>query len=600
MKFKLKPRKYGILDFVRIPFQCEPLGTVALGTQKLLTALSAVYQVLFTARFIDSSIALVKGIGSVNSVITWLLLLILCAGWRRVSFNIGMIFVQKTQINVNQKLSEEFTDKKAKLSYYQIENSKTWELINRVCSNKDRSIFYMLSYLYNFMLCIIRITGVLTIIFTQVWWVAILIGIFCIPLILQSAKGGNTTYSAFKKASEFERRHKYLSEVLSSRESVNERALFGYSEHINENWYKQYEASRKTNMDAEIKWTLHSRGGSAVASVLSTLIILLLINPTISGQITIGMFIALVGGVYELIDLMGKDITSSVFGLTRSYQYMKDIETFANLEETKGSTDIPEPAFETFEGLEFRNVSFKYPGTDTYILKDLSLKFKHGVHYAFVGVNGAGKTTITKLIMGLYDNYEGQILINSRDIRTLSQAQLKSAYSGVFQDFAKYYVTVAQNILLGDVRNVDNKEAWDKMIKITRAINIHDAIMDLPKGYDTNLGKIEEDGVDLSGGQWQRVVMARALMSPSPILILDEPTAALDPISESQLYEQFEKISKGRTTVFISHRLGSTKIADEILVMENGEIAEKGSHEELISLNGIYAGMYESQRSWYE
>jgi len=600
MKFKLKPRKYGIFDFLAIPFQCEPFGMVALGIQKLLTALASIFQVVVTAGFIDSAISAVKDKSNINSVVQWLLLLILCAGWRRISFNIGFVFTQKIQTFTEKNLSEAYADKKARLVYSHIENTKTWELLNRVCNNKERIVYDMLQATYNLILYIIRIVGVLIIIYTQVWWVAILVGVLCVPLIVQSLKNGKKTYSAFKKASEYERRHKYLSEVLSSRDAVNERTLFDYSDHINKDWYEQYEQSRKINMNAEIRWTSSIRAGSAVTCVLSTIIILFLISPTISGQITIGMFIALVSGVYELINLMGWEMARTVYKLSSSYQNMKDLTEFANLEETEGVTDLPEPAFETFEGLEFRNVSFKYPGTDTYILKDLSLIFKPGVHYAFVGINGAGKTTITKLIMGLYDNYEGQILINSKDVRTLTQAQLKSVYSGIFQDFAKYYVTVAQNILLGDVGSMDKEEAWERMIKLTTALNIHDSIMELPKGYASELGKLEENGVDLSGGQWQRVVMARALMSQSPILILDEPTAALDPIGESQLYEQFEKISRGRTTVFISHRLGSTKIADEIFVMDNGKIAEKGSHEVLMNLNGIYARMYESQRSWYE
>jgi len=600
MKFVLKPRKYGVLDFVRIPFICEPIGTIALGTQKLLTALASVFLVIVTSNFIDTAISSVKGEADPKDVIIWLILLIICAGWRRVSFSIGMAFLDKVQINTRKQLSQAFTDKRARLSYAHIENPKTWELINRVCKVSYGLVFSMLSQSFNIMLYVVRIIGVLIIIYTKVWWVACLIGIFCIPVIFVSLSSGNKSYSAYKKASEYERRYTYLSEVLSGRDSVNERTLFEYSDYVNDKWYEQFELARKTNVSATIKWTLSSGGGGALTSILSTAIILFLVQPTISGQISIGSFIALVGGVYELIDIMGRDMTKTVFRISRSYQYMKDLTEFANLDETPDATEMPAPVCEPFESLEFRNVTFKYPGTDRYILKDLSLEIKKGIHYAFVGVNGAGKTTITKLIMGLYDNYDGQILINSKDIRTFTKPQLISFFSCVFQDFAKYHITIGQNIMIGDVRNMDTDESRDKMIKICEALDIHDAIMGLTNGYETHLGKIQDDGIDVSGGQWQRIVMARALMSPAPILILDEPTAALDPISESQLYEQFEKISKDRTTIFISHRLGSTKIADEILVMDNGKIVEKGSHEELMSMNGIYAKMYDSQRSWYE
>ena len=173
-------------------------------------------------------------------------------------------------------------------------------------------------------------------------------------------------------------------------------------------------------------------------------------------------------------------------------------------------------------------------------------------------------------------------------------------FSGVYQDFAQYSISVADNIKLGSVRQMDTPEADRKMRQIVEKLDLQEEIESLPKQYDTPLGRLTPDSVDLSGGQWQRVAMARALMSPSPIQILDEPTAALDPISESRLYEQFGEISKGRTTIFISHRLGSTSLADEIFVLKNGGVFEAGTHQELMTRRGLYAEMYESQRSWYQ
>ena len=183
-----------------------------------------------------------------------------------------------------------------------------------------------------------------------------------------------------------------------------------------------------------------------------------------------------------------------------------------------------------------------------------------------------GKTTIIKLMTGLYDQYEGEILVNGRELSTYTAPEVKAMFSGVYQDFAQYSISVADNIKLGSVRQMDTPEADRKMRQIVEKLDLQEEIESLPKQYDTPLGRLTPDSVDLSGGQWQRVAMARALMSPSPIQILDEPTAALDPISESRLYEQFGEISKGRTTIFISHRLGSTSLADEIFVLKNGGV----------------------------
>ena len=216
-----------------------------------------------------------------------------------------------------------------------------------------------------------------------------------------------------------------------------------------------------------------------------------------------------------------------------------------------------------------------------------------------MGVNGAGKTTITKLVTGLYDEFEGDILINGKNIKEYRQSELKSLCSVVYQDFAKYFISLKDNIAIGNINSMNQKGSENDIKDSMKIMGLEEVAEKLPKGWDTPLGKIKSGGLDLSGGQWQRVGMARAIVGNAPIKILDEPTAALDPISESHIYEEFEQISRGGTTIFISHRLGSTKLADEIFVIDHGSVAESGSHSELMKLDGIYANMYESQRSWY-
>jgi len=211
-----------------------------------------------------------------------------------------------------------------------------------------------------------------------------------------------------------------------------------------------------------------------------------------------------------------------------------------------------------------------------------------------VGVNGAGKTTLTKLLTGLYGQYEGEILLNGRDLRSYSQSELKSLYSLAYQDFARYFVSLKDTIALGWP---DREARLDATI---HQVGLDDAVTELPKGANTPLGKILDEGTDISGGQWQRVAIARALVSPAPVRILDEPTAALDPISESDIYHEFKRMSQGVTTLFISHRLGSTLLADRIFVIGEGRVLEQGDHEELMALHGLYAEMYEAQRSWYQ
>jgi ATP-binding cassette subfamily B protein len=286
-------------------------------------------------------------------------------------------------------------------------------------------------------------------------------------------------------------------------------------------------------------------------------------------------------------------MTQALENISRVGEYMKDLTEFAAMSQTKDALTEPDANPLAFDSLEFRNVSFRYPGSERLVLDGLSFKLEAGRHYAFVGKNGAGKTTITKLLTGLFTQYEGEILINGKELREYPASTVKALFSVVYQDFARYYIRLKDNITLGDVHRKGNEQ------QAAHLAGLDETVSSLNLGLDTPLGKIMAGGQDLSGGQWQRVAIARSLNSRAPVKMLDEPTSALDPISESLLYRDFEKLMLGKTTVFVSHRLGSTKLADEILVIDSGRIIERGTHEVLMAANGAYAGMFEAQRGWY-
>lgn len=410
-------------------------------------------------------------------------------------------------------------------------------------------------------------------------------------------KGGKATYKASVEAEKHMRRANYLQSLLQSRENVEERALFGYVDSVNEKWLGKYEESRIINTKVRLKYFIRMKGSSLITVFLSIAITGVLLAPLSQGIITVGMFMGLVIGTLNLIQMMSWQLSWTMSELARNREYLKDLTKFSELSETDGALELPvDKNSVVFENIEFRNVSFKYPGTDRYILKNFNLRLEKDLHYAFVGINGAGKTTVTKLLTGLYDNYEGEILLNGRELRTYSQAELKALFAVVYQDFAKYYIPLKDNIALGNVLNFNDQEVQ----QVASIIGLDEEVKDLPMGYDTPLGKIIEGGVDLSGGQWQKVAIARALYNPAQIRILDEPTAALDPVAESNIYEMFGRISKGKSTIFITHRLGAAKLADQIIVIDDGQVKEQGTHDELLKLGGIYAEMFEAQRSWYK
>ena len=247
-------------------------------------------------------------------------------------------------------------------------------------------------------------------------------------------------------------------------------------------------------------------------------------------------------------------------------------------------------------GIEFRNVSFKYPATDKWILRDVSFEVPARSKVAIVGENGAGKTTLVKLLARLYDPVEGGILLDGRDLREYDLGGVRSDVAVVFQDFFRYDLSAADNVGFGEVRALDDR---DRIQAAAKQAGAHDIIEALPKGYDTVLGRTFDEGVDLSGGEWQHLAISRAFLSDAQILILDEPTAALDAFREHRLYEQVAELSANKTVVFISHRFSTVRMADLIVVVEDGEVTELGDHGTLIEHNGKYAAMFNTQAARY-
>ena len=551
------------------------------------------------SKFYRYALRVAQGQAGIETAIPWLIYMILIIIWKRMGYSLGRVATRKLEIEAEAQMTTEAVKKRSRLHYSLIEDKESWELVNRVSGQIAKNTWYMLQWTCNFLNAAVKIIGIFLILFTLLWWMGLAMLAASAILILLSMKSGGKVYKAFQEAAVYQRRSDYLGEVLTSRESVNERTLFRYTDHVNNEWRKQRDEMNRINLQAEKQKEKMVARSSLLTNLVSIVMIVLLSLGLTSG-LTIGTFIALAKAIFDLVTIMSGDVSRSIVIMTNSVAYLKDLTKFANMRETEGTNDLPAPIPIPFATLEFQHVTFTYPGAEEPVLKDLSFRMEAGKHYAFVGENGAGKTTIIKLMTGLYDQYEGKILVNGRDLSTYTVPEVKAMFSGVYQDFAQYSISVADNIQLGSVRQMGTPETDQKMRQIAKKLDLQEEIESLPKQYDTQLGRLTPESVDLSGGQWQRLAMARSLMSTAPIQILDEPTAALDPISESRLYEQFGEISQGRTTIFISHRLGSTRLADEIFVLKDGGVLEAGTHQELMTQQGLYAKMYESQRSWYQ
>jgi ATP-binding cassette subfamily B protein len=292
-----------------------------------------------------------------------------------------------------------------------------------------------------------------------------------------------------------------------------------------------------------------------------------------------------------------EQIFSTIAGIGDQALFLTDLLAFFEMKPTIRSKPnaLPAPRPIT-HGIEFRNVSFSYPGNSRRVLDSINFHLHPGERMALIGENGQGKTTIVKLITRLYDPTEGQILLDGIDLREYDLEDLHREIGVIFQDFMRYEMTALENIAVGRVEEIGNLE----LLKSAAGKSMADqTIARLPLGYDQMLGRRFEQGVDLSGGEWQKVALARAYLRDAQLLILDEPTAALDARSEFEVFHRFAELTLGKMALFISHRFSTVRSADRILVLANGRIAEEGTHDQLSRLGGRYAEMFEMQASSY-
>lgn len=594
-KIHFEKKKYTYIDSLRFSIISSPWCTILYLILSLAAAILPTYQVIVNAQFIDHALGLIDGSAARKAVYVSLAIVIAVIAYQWLVEPIKTYLAKRIEMDLRVNLKGAYVEKCSKVEFRYVENTSSIDLMNRVADSMEDKFIEGITNIVNLLSLILTIGGILLVLVTQIAWVALIIIVVATPLLYLSFLSGKATYEANKKITKYQRKFKYLTAVMTGRENVDERTLFVYNEKLNDKWFEQYEISRKMETRTRAKWFVKLKSGSVITAFLCTFVAAMLINPVAKGIITIGMFFSLINATFDLVHTMSWSLTRFIEAVSTHAEYLKELTLFASFDQYENADTVPERGGK-FESLEFKNVTFKYPGTETYILKNMSMKIETGKHYAFVGANGAGKSTVAKLLTGLYQDYEGQILINGKELREYSAAALKAFYSVVYQDFARYSISIWDNIAIGSVGCVDDETVNNAIT----ALKLDSVIEGLEDGKDTLLGKLAKEGKDLSGGEWQRIALARCFVSEAPVRVLDEPTAALDPIAESNLYSEFAKLCEGRTTLFFSHRLGSVKLADYIYVIDNGHVQEQGTHNELMAAKQLYYTMYDSQRRWYQ
>ncbi|HXY15646.1 MAG TPA: ABC transporter ATP-binding protein [Terriglobales bacterium] len=427
-------------------------------------------------------------------------------------------------------------------------------------------------------------------------WLMLLLVAGVLPAFLGESHFAFLGYAKNFSQTPIKRQLDYLRVLGGSKEAAKELKLFGLSRFLTERFTQL--SDRIYVQDVSLARRRLFAG--AALSVIGTLgyyaAYAWVIWRTLTGVLSIGTLTLLAGAIQQA-SLNIQQVFSTLAGIADQALFLTDLLAFFDMQPTIRSKPNATPAPRPIQhGFEFRNVSFRYPGTDRLVLNHLDFHLHPGERVALIGENGEGKTTIVKLLTRLYDPTEGQILLDGVDLRDYDLEDLYHEIGVIFQDFMRYEMTARENIASGLIQERENltllREAAHKSLA-------DEVIERLPQRYEQMLGRRFEGGVDLSGGEWQKVALARAYLRDAQLLILDEPTASLDARSEFEVFRRFAELTAGKMALFISHRFSTVRMADRIVVLEKGRIAEEGTHEQLSMLGGRYAEMFELQAASY-
>lgn len=497
---------------------------------------------------------------------------------------------ERHKITQTNKLDDMRIKKAARTDFTVMESKRFHVLLNKAAkaSEADEKLFQSAGDIARAGTRIIF--SLVIIFFADVYTAFGMIVLLALGIFLNS-RLAKTTEGFWSKYIENMRRTNYLSSLLMQREFAAERKIFSYDKEIECRYEAQFKIAKKQNAKSgKRRFTVEAVMQLSFA-IYSILIVFLLLRPFIAQDITIGVFTSTFYAAIGLLTV-NRQLYVGVYTMTESAAQIGGFFEFMELPEEKAREKF---AGDMADIIEFKNVTFTYPEGAAPVLKGVDLTFKSGKHYAIVGENGCGKTTLVKLLLGLYRPDGGTICVNGQEVGKLSLDERRKMFAVVFQDHYKYPLTIRENVSLCAPQTASDGQ----IDKLFDAIDFHPAAAEGEKGYDSDLMFVKGDA-ELSGGEWQKLAVARCIMSTAPVVVLDEPNAALDPVAEATIYNAYRSQLAGRTTIFISHRLGSVRMSDEIVVLKDGKILAVAPHEELMANCRYYAELYNTQKEMYD
>jgi ATP-binding cassette subfamily B protein len=579
---------------VRLLWELGPREITLIAAFSLVDGLMPVLAVAALRGLVDSAAGVVRGGAPLGQALRWLLVLMLVSLLQVVLASASGWLGDGVRQQLKARAQERLLAKASRLALAAFEQPEFHDQLHRAQRGLESRLFQTMTHLFPIPSNLATALGLLIYLGTAqpLFPVILLAGL--LPIILIDRGFYEKKYLQVRAHTPPERLLHYLDGLMTGREAATEVRLFGLQRYLLERRQALFHALRDERLGlAGQELRLGMLGG--IGTPLTLAVVMTGVVALVArGSLSVGYYSAYLSAAERFSGTFYM-LFWTVSVLDNDLRYIRDLLEYLDLPEEEKAGAAPPPEFAT---LRFEAVTFAYPGSHRPVLEEIDLTLHPGERVALVGENGAGKSTLARLLLGLYQPTAGRITVDGADLAGIDPAIWRTCAAAVFQDYVQYQMTARENIGFGDLARLHDAAAIGAAAVKSGADEV---VSRLPAGYETVLGKAyEENGQDLSIGQWQKLAIARAYLRDAWVLVLDEPTAALDARAEVEVYRRFREMAAGKTVLFISHRLGSARLADRIVVLEGGRIVEEGSHAELVARQGRYARLYEVQAGWYQ
>ncbi|MFE0020059.1 ABC transporter ATP-binding protein [Amycolatopsis sp. NPDC059021] len=586
----------GLPKVARLTWQASPFLTIAIALVTLLSGLLPTVTAYIAKLLLDSVVAAIQGHGSKTAIVQVAAFQFGVLALTAISSSLTTMAQALLQERMTLTIRHQVMAHASELHLAYFEGSTSYDMLRQAAQEAPTRPLTMMTSALGLVRTTITFASMIALLIAISPLLALVALIAPIPAFISQSKYGSRAFWMSFMLSPIRRRMDYLSSLVTTDTYAKETKLFGLGPYFVDRFRKlgqvNYERQRKLTVNRNVSSTswglLSTLAGSAIALYIAL--------EAVGGRLTLGD-LALYTAAATSVQTSVSGLFTAFSGMYENNLYIDTLYRFLGTKPEIVAPPEPRALPSTVEGhIEFESVSFSYPGSDERALDGVSFEIRPGETVAVVGRNGAGKSTLFKLLCRLYDPTGGRILLDGVDIREFDPVELRRRISAMFQDYVTYQGTAAENIGLGDLARLEDRPHIEES---ARRAGASDRIEQLSNGYDSPLGRWFDQGVSLSGGEWQKIALARAFQREAPILILDEPTSALDAQAEHDLFSRLRELAEGRTTLYISHRFSTVRQAERILLLDHGKVAEYGTHEHLMAAKGGYAELFTLQAQAY-